>query len=161
MLKCSHCDGDINIENNIYRCCDGTVCSKKCQLDRCIKIQSKDIMLSNFTSWEKTTSYLIDPKKTMKEMRKCATFVPIYVNSESDLKKTISKYILDNFTNDNHCNITSVISNNTKKYTHCYKNNKYSNNFAKNTEKLNIVDNSYNLLHNGVSKLCNIINKII
>jgi hypothetical protein len=42
MLKCCECDRDIDIENKIYRCFDGTVCSNKCQVDRCLKIQSKD-----------------------------------------------------------------------------------------------------------------------
>ena len=58
MLKCCQCDRDIDIENKIYRCFDGTVCSNKCQIDRCQKIQSKDKKMYNFCSWENTTAYL-------------------------------------------------------------------------------------------------------
>ena len=97
MLKCCECDRDIDIENKIYRCFDGTVCSNKCQIDRCLKIQTNDKKMSNFSSWENTTAYLIDPNKTTKEIQNSPSFVPIYVKSRSDLKKTISKYNLDNF----------------------------------------------------------------
>ena len=162
MLKCSQCDRDIDIENKIYRCFDGTVCSNKCQIDRCLKIQTNDKKMSNFSSWENTTAYLIDPNETTKEIQKSPSFVPIYVKSRSDLKKTISKYNLDNF-NNNH-----------RKYD----NKKYSresidlndtikqNIFLENLGNLSIFDNSYvdfsyNLLYNGVSKLYNIMNRII
>ena len=94
MLKCCECEHDIDIENKIYRCFDGTVCSNKCQIDRFQKIISKDKKISNFSSWENTTSYLIDPNETTKEIHKTPSFVPIYVKSSSDLKKTISKYNL-------------------------------------------------------------------
>jgi len=46
MLKCCECDRDIDIENKIYRCFDGTVCSNKCQIDRCVKIQSKKQLIN-------------------------------------------------------------------------------------------------------------------
>ena len=159
MLKCCECDRDIDIENKIYRCFDGTVCSNKCQIDRCLKIQSKDKKMSNFSSWENTTAYLIDPNETIKEIQNSPSFVPIYVKSRSDLKKTISKYNLDNFNEKE----------NSYDY---YRNNIDINNsveqniFLKNLGNLSIFDNSYvdcsyNLLYNGVSKLYNIINNMI
>lgn len=148
MLKCCECDRDIDIENKIYRCFDGTVCSNKCQVDRCLKIESKDKKMSDFSCWENTTAYLIDPIETTKEIQNSPSFVPIYVKSRSDLKKTFSKYNLYNFNNDNHT-----------KY-----NNK--NIFLQNLESLSIFDNSYvdcsyNFLYNSVSKLYNIMNRII
>ena len=160
MLKCCECDRDIDIENKIYRCFDGTVCSNKCQIDRCQKIQSKDKKMSNFSSWENTTSYLIDPNETTKEIQNSPSFVPIYVNSRSDLKKTISKYNLDNFNNEKEsfCNYSreNLDLNNSIE----------QNIFLENLGSLSIFDNSYvdcsyNLLYNGVSKLYNIMNRII
>tara|TARA_Y100000389_G_scaffold91522_1_gene88108 strand:+ start:187 stop:651 length:465 start_codon:yes stop_codon:yes gene_type:complete len=154
MLKCCECDRDIDIENKIYRCFDGTVCSNKCQIDRCQKIQSKDKKISNFSSWENTTSYLIDPNETTKEIQNSPSFVPIYVKSRSDLKKTISKYNLDNY--------------NEKDISYDYYRNNIDLNNAmeqnillENLGSLSIFDNSYNLLYNGVSKLYNIINNMI
>ena len=159
MLKCCQCDRDIDIENKIYRCFDGTVCSNKCQIDRCQKIQSKDKKMYNFSSWENTTAYLIDPNETTKEIQNSPSFVPIYVKSRSDLKKTISKYNLDNFNEKE----------NSYDY---YKNNIDINNsvdqniFLENLGNLSIFDNSYvdcsyNLLYSGASKLYNIINNMI
>jgi len=159
MLKCCQCDRDIDIENKIYRCFDGTVCSNKCQIDRCQKIQSKDKKMYNFCSWENTTAYLIDPNETTKEIQNSPSFVPIYVKSRSDLKKTISKYNLDNFNKKE----------NSYDY---YRNNIDINNsveqniFLKNLGNLSIFDNSYvdcsyNLLYSGASKLYNIINNMI
>ena len=159
MLKCCECDRDIDIENKIYRCFDGTVCSNKCQIDRCLKIQTNDKKMSNFSSWENTTAYLIDPNKTTKEIQNSPSFVPIYVKSRSDLKKTISKYNLDNFNEKE----------NSYDY---YRNNIDINNsveqniFLENLGNLSIFDNSYvdcsyNLLYSGASKLYNIINNMI
>ena len=151
MLKCCECDRDIDIENKIYRCFDGTVCSNKCQIDRCLKIQSKDKKMSNFSSWENTTAYLIDPNETTKEIQKSPSFVPIYVKSRSDLKKTISKYNLDNFNNNKNYSRENLDLNNT---------------MEQNLGSLSIFDNSYvdcsyNFLYNSVSKLYNIMNRII
>ena len=160
MLKCSECGRDIDIENKIYRCFDGTVCSKNCQIDRCLKIEKKDKKLINHTSWGNTTSYLIDPNKTTtKEIYKTPSFVPIYVKSRSDLKKTISKYDLNNT---------------EKKNSYDYSNNIVEQNILlNNLGNLSIFDNSYvdcsynllyngaNKLYNGANKLYNIINKII
>ena len=136
MLKCSECDRDIDIENRIYRCFDGTVCSNKCQIDRCLKIQTNDKKMSNFSSWENTTAYLINPNETTKEIQNSPSFVPIYVKSRSDLKKTISKYNLDNF--------------NEKESSYdYYRNNIDINNsveqniFLENLGNLSIFDNSY------------------
>ena len=159
MLKCCECDRDIDIENKIYRCFDGTVCSNKCQIDRCLKIQTNDKKMSNFSSWENTTAYLIDPNKTTKEIQNSPSFVPIYVKSRSDLKKTISKYNLDNFNEKE----------NSYDY---YRNNIDINNsveqniFLEKLGNLSIFDNSYvdcsyNLLYSGASKLYNIINNMI
>ena len=159
MLKCCECDNDIDIESKIYRCFDGTVCSNKCQIDRCQKIESKDKKMSEFTSWENTTAYLIDPTETTKEIQNIPSFVPIYVKSRSDLKKTISKYNLDNFNEKE----------NSYDY---YRNNIDINNsveqniFLENLGNLSIFDNSYvdcsyNLLYSGASKLYNIINNMI
>ena len=162
MLKCCECDRDIDIENKIYRCFDGTVCSNKCQIDRCLKIQSEDKKMSNFSSWKNTTSYLIDPNETTKEIQNSPSFVPIYVKSRSDLKKTISKYNLDNFTNYNEKgNIYNYSRENIDL------NNAIEQSiFLENLGSLSIFDNSYidssyNLLYNGVNKLYNIMNKII
>ena len=165
MLKCCECDRDIDIENKIYRCFDGTVCSNKCQVDRCLKIQSKDKKMSNFSSWENTTTYLIDPIETTKEIQNSPSFVPIYVKSRSDLKKTISKYNLYNLYN---------LNNNDRKYNNKnysrekldLNNTMYQNIFLEKLGSLSIFDNSfvdcsYNLLYNGVSKLYNIMNRII
>jgi len=162
MLKCCECDRDIDIENKIYRCFDGTVCSNNCQIDRSLKIESKDKKMSNFSSWENTSSYLIDPNKTSKEIQKSPSFVPIYVKSRSDLKKTISKYNLDHFTN---CNEKGNIYNYSRENID-FNNTIGQNIFLKNLECLSIFDNSYidssyNLLYNGVNKLYNIMNKII
>ena len=159
MLKCCECDNDIDIESKIYRCFDGTVCSNKCQIDRCQKIESKDKKMSEFTSWENTTAYLIDPTETTKEIQNIPSFVPIYVKSRSDLKKTISKYNLDYFNEKE----------NSYDY---YRNNIDINNsveqniFLENLGNLSIFDNSYvdcsyNLLYSGASKLYNIINNMI
>ena len=159
MLKCCECDNDIDIESKIYRCFDGTVCSNKCQIDRCQKIESKDKKMSEFTSWENTTAYLIDPTETTKEIQNIPSFVPIYVKSRSDLKKTISKYNLDYFNEKE----------NSYDY---YRNNIDINNsveqniFLENLGNLSIFDNSYvdcsyNLLYSGASKLYNIMNRII
>ena len=152
MLKCCECDRDIDIENKIYRCFDGTVCSNKCQIDRCLKIQTKDKKLNNFSSWENTTTYLIDPNETTKEIQNSPSFVPIYVKSRSDLKKTISKYNLNNF--------------NEKASSYDYRYILEQNMLLNNLGSLSIFDNSYldcsyNLLYNGASKLYNIINKMI
>jgi len=152
MLKCCECDRDIDIENKIYRCFDGTVCSNNCQIDRCQKIQSKDKKMSNFSSWENTTSYLIDPNETTKEIQNSPSFVPIYVKSRSDLKKTISKYNLNNF--------------NEKASSYDYRDILEQNILLNNLGSLSIFDNSYvdcsyNLLYNGASKLYNIINNMI
>jgi hypothetical protein len=141
MLKCCQCDRDIDIENKFYRCFDGTVCSNKCQIDRCQKIQSKDKKMYNFSSWENTTAYLIDPNETTKEIQNSPSFVPIYVKSRSDLKKTISKYNLDNF-NEKENSVEQNI-------------------FLEILGNLSIFDNSYNLLYSGASKLYNIINNMI
>ena len=62
MLKCCECGSDIYIKNKIYRCFDGTVCTNKCQMDRCIKILSKDRKMYNYNCWGNTTAYLIEPK---------------------------------------------------------------------------------------------------
>ena len=159
MLKCCECDRDIDIENKIYRCFDGTVCSNKCQIDRCLKIQTKDKKLNNFSCWENTTAYLIDPNETSKEIQNCPSFVPIYVKSRSDLKKTISKYNLDNF-------------NEKENYNEYYKNNIDLNNMVEenilleNLGNFSIFDNSYldcsyNVLYSGANKLYNIINNMI
>ena len=160
MLKCCECDNDIDIESKIYRCFDGTVCSKKCQIDRCQKIESKDKKMSEFTSWENTTAYLIDPTETTKEIQNIPSFVPIYVKSRSDLKKTISKYNLHNFNNekDDVYNYSRVNID--------FNNSLEQNMFLENLGSLSIFDNiyvdcSYNLLYNGVSKLYNIMNRII
>jgi len=160
MLKCCECDRDIDIENKIYRCFDGTVCSNKCQIDRCLKIESKDKKMSNFSSWENTTAYLIDPNETTKEIQNSHSFVPIYVKSRSDLKKTISKYNLHNFNNekDDVYNYSRVNID--------FNNSLEQNMFLENLGSLSIFDNSYldcsyNLLYNGVSKLYNIMNRII
>ena len=160
MLKCCECDRDIDIENKIYRCFDGTVCSNKCQIDRCQKIQSKDKKMSNFSSWENTTAYLIDPNETTKEIQNSPSFVPIYVNSRTDLKKTISKYNLDNFNNEKECFY------NYSRENLDFNNTIEQNIFLENLGSLSIFDNSYvdcsyNLLYNGVSKLYNIMNRII
>ena len=159
MLKCSECDRDIDIENKIYRCFDGTVCSNKCQTDRCLKIQTKDKKLNNFTCWDNTTAYLIDPNETTKEIQISPSFVPIYVKTRSDLKKTISKYNLDNFNEKensydyyrNNIDINNAVEQNT---------------FLENLGTLSIFDNSYvdcsyNVLYSGASKLYNIINNMI
>ena len=109
--------------------------------------------MSNFSSWENTTSYLIDPNETTKEIQNSPSFVPIYVKSRSDLKKTISKYKLDNL--------------NEKDNYYDYSNNIMEQNiFLENLGNLSIFDNSYidcsyNLLYNGASKLYNIINNMI
>ena len=50
MLKCCECDRDIYIENKIYRCFDGTVCTNICQINSYIKIQSKDKKMINTKS---------------------------------------------------------------------------------------------------------------
>ena len=163
MLKCCECDRDIDIENKIYRCFDGTVCSNKCQVDRCLKIQSKDKIMSNFSCWENTTAYLIDPIETTKEIQNSPSFVPIYVKSRSDLKKTISKYNLYNLNNNNDRKY------NNKNYSRenlDLNNTMDQNIFLENLGSLSIFDNSfvdcsYNLLYNGVSKLYNIMNRII
>ena len=152
MLKCCECDRDIDFENKIYRCFDGTVCSNKCQIDRCLKIQTKDKKLNNFSSWENTTAYLIDPNETIKEIQNSPSFVPIYVKSRSDLKKTISKYNLNNF--------------NEKATSYDYRDILEQNILLNNLGSLSIFDNSYvdcsyNLLYNGASKLYNIINNMI
>lgn len=160
MLKCCECDNDIDIESKIYRCFDGTVCSNKCQIDRCEKILSKDKKMSNFSSWESRTTYLIDPTKTTTEMQRSPSFVPIYVKSRSDLKKTISKYNLDNISNTKYDNYNyttwNIDLNNTMEQDI----------FLENLGSLSISENSYfdcsyNLLYNGVSKLYNIMNRII
>ena len=162
MLKCSECVRDIDIKNKIYRCFDGTVCSNKCQIDRCLKIQTKDKKLNNFSSWENTTTYLIDPNETTKEIQNSPSFVPIYVKSRSDLKKTISKYNLDNF-NNNH---RKYDNKNYSRVSIDLNNSMEQNILLKNLDNLSIfnncyVDFSYNLLYNEVSKLYNIINRII
>ena len=160
MLKCCECDNDIDIESKIYRCFDGTVCSNKCQIDRCQKIISKDKKMSNFSSWESRTTYLIDPTKTTTEMQRSPSFVPIYVKSRSDLKKTISKYNLDN---DNH----TKYDNKSYSRENLDLNNTIEQNiFLENLGSLSIFDNSYvdcsyNFLYNGVSKLYNIMNNMI
>ena len=152
MLKCCECGRDIDIENKIYRCFDGTVCSNKCQIDRCLKIQFKDKKMSNFSSWENTTAYLIDPNESIKEIQNSPSFVPIYVKSRSDLKKTISKYNLNNF--------------NEKATSYDYRDILEQNILLNNLGSFSIFDNSYvdcsyNLLYNGASKLYNIINNMI
>jgi len=162
MLRCCECDRDIDIENKIYRCFDGTVCSNKCQIDRCQKIKSKDKKMYNFSSWENTTAYLIDPNETTKEIQNSPSFVPIYVKSRSDLKKTISKYNLDNF-NNNH---RKYDNKNYSRVSIDLNNSMEQNILLKNLDNLSIfnncyVDFSYNLLYNEVSKLYNIINRII
>jgi len=165
MLKCCECERDIDIENKIYRCFDGTVCSNKCQIDRFQKIISKDKKISNFSSWENTTSYLIDPNETTKEIHKTPSFVPIYVKSRSDLKKTISKYNLHYLNNINTNNNNN--NNNTKNNNNVYFNNTLEQNiFLENLRRLNIFNNRYNdsscnFLYNGVNKLYNIMNKMI
>lgn len=163
MLKCCECDCDIDIENKIYRCFDGTVCSNKCQVDRCLKIESKDKIMSNFSSWENTTAYLLDPIETTKEIQKSPSFVPIYVKSRSDLKKTISKYNLYNFNNDNH---TKYNNKNYSRENLDLNNIMEQNIFLQNLGSLSIFDYSYadcsyNFLYNSVSKLYNIMNRII
>ena len=163
MLKCCECDRDIDIENKIYRCFDGTVCSNKCQVNRCLKIQSKDKKMSNFSYWGNTTSYLIDPNETTKEIQNSPSFVPIYVKSRSDLKKTSSKYNLYNLNNNNDRKY------NNKNYSRenlDLNNTMDQNIFLENLGSLSIFDNSfvdcsYNLLYNRVSKLYNIMNRII
>ncbi len=152
MLKCCECDRDIYIENKIYRCFDGTVCSNICQINRYLKIQSKDKKMINFSSWENTTAYLIDPNETIKEIQNSPSFVPIYVKSRSDLKKTISKYNLNNFNNDYH---TKYDNKNYNRENLDLNNNIKQNIFLENLGRLSIFDNSYNLLYNGVSKLYN------
>ena len=154
MLKCSECQRDIDIENKIYRCFDGTVCSNKCQIDRCLKIQTKDKKMINYNLWDNTTTYLIDPNETTKQIQNSPSFVPIYVKSRSDLKKTISNYNLYNF----------YEKENSQDY---YKNNVVEKNILlENLVNLSIfdislVDCSYNLLYSGANKLYNIINKIL
>lgn len=163
MLKCCECDRHIDIENIIYRCFDGTVCSSKCQMDRYLKIQKNDKKMSNYSSWENTTVYLIDPTETTKEILNPPSFVPIYVKSSSDLKKTISKYNLDNFNNDDHRNYGN--KNYSRENFHL--NNTIEQNiFLEKVSGFSIFDNnyddcSYNLLCNGVSKLYNIMNRMI
>lgn len=142
MLKCCECESDIDIKNTIYRCFDATVCSKKCQNERCLKIQKKDVKMNNFNLWDKTTSYLINPKETIKEMQKIPSFIPVYVKSSFDLKKTISKYNLDSVTNE---------KSNSHKY---YKNNILLDNRENKCNPLNS-------LYSEVNKLYNIINNMI
>jgi hypothetical protein len=142
MLKCCECESDIDIKNIIYRCFDATVCSKKCQIERCLKIQKKDVKMNNFNLWDKTTSYLINPKETIKEMQKIPSFIPVYVKSSSHLKKTISKYNLDSVTNE---------KSNSHEY---YKNNILLDNRENKCKPLNT-------LYSGVNKLYNIINNMI
>ena len=163
MLKCSECERDIDIENKIYRCFDGTVCSNKCQMDRCLKIQTNDKKMSNFSCWGNTTAYLIDPNETTKEIQISPSFVPIYVKSRSDLKKTVSKYNLDNLDkldklneNKNHPNKNNIILNNIME----------DNIFLEKLGNVSIFDNSfvdcsYNLFYIGANKIYNIINNMI
>ena len=164
MLKCCECERDIDIENIIYRCFDGTVCSNKCQINRCKKIEFKDKIFSKYACWGNTTSYLIEPNETTSIIQKSPSFVPIYVKSRSDLKKTISKYNLDNFINDNYPKDDINYYN--------YRNNILLNNdegeniVLKNLGNLCIFDNSYidcsyNFFYNGVSKIYNIMNNMI
>ena len=119
--------------------------------------------MSDFSSWENTTAYLIDPNETIKEIQNSPSFVPIYVKSRSDLKKTISKYNLDNFNNDYH---KKYDSKNYNRENLDLNNTIEQNIFLENLGSLSIFDNSYvdcsyNLLYNGVSKLYNIMNRII
>lgn len=143
MLKCCECDCDIDIKDIIYRCFDATVCSKKCQNNRYLKMQRKDVKMFNFDLWDKTTNYLINPKETSKEMQKIPSFIPIYVKSSSDLKKTISKYNLVSVTNE---------KGNSHEY---YKNNIVLDNRENKCKPLNT------LLYSGLNKLYNIINNMI
>ena len=158
MLKCSECERDIDIENKIYRCFDGTVCSNKCQKDRSLKILLNDKKMNNFSCWENKTTYLIDPNETTKQIQKTPSFVPIYVKSRSDLKKTVSKYNLHNF--------------NEKEKIYEYEKNIDLNNvldeniFLKKLGNISIFDSSYidcsyTLLYSGARKLYNIINNMI
>jgi hypothetical protein len=170
MLKCSECETDINIKNKIYRCFDGTVCSYICQNNRYLKIKSKDKTGNNYNLWENSTYYLIDPKKTIKQMLKSPSFVPIYINNRSELKKTISNYILDNYNLDNFNDIKDykIKDNSYNYYEKNYDLNNYveQNLFLENMGNLsifdrNLLDLSYNLLYVGANKLYNIINRII
>ena len=84
MLKCSECERDIDIENKIYRCFDGTVCSNKCQKDRSLKILLNDKKMNNFSCWENKTTYLIHPNETTKQIQPNGNSRPNTASSASN-----------------------------------------------------------------------------
>jgi len=82
---------------------------------------------------------------------------------KNSIQKTINKYNLDNFNNDYH---TKYDNKNYNRENLDLNNNIEQNIFLENLGSLSIFDNSYvdcscNFLYNGVSKLYNIMNRII
>lgn len=162
MINCCECNMKINIENCVYRCFDGTVCSKNCQKERCFKIKLKDKNMCNFNIWGNTTSYLLDPIETTRELQRVPSFIPIYVKERSQIKKTASNYDINNINIKYNNNTNSYINENNSKINEYIMQNILVENFGNmGIFDSRLIDSSYNLLYNGVSKLYNIMNKII
>lgn len=83
-INCSECNNVIDHKGAIMRCCDGTVCSSRCSLNRYEKNKKK-----NFQDWNNTSVFLINPEKTTdKKIYKIHSFIPIYISDRSKINDT-------------------------------------------------------------------------
>lgn len=156
MLYCCECNKKINTSTTIFRCFDATVCSKTCQLNRCFNIEKIDKKYSKFDKWYKKQTFLINPKFTSTEIKSLPSFLPLYVNSRSDLKKTASFYL--NKINDseyefkkeedNDKNLQETIDN-----LKILSTNYYDKSCSIIDTSYNIIDTSYNMVSNGFLKI--------
>ena len=151
MIFCCECNQIIDIEKEIYRCFDGTTCSKYCQNLRYLRIIEKDRKMSDYMSWDKTSNYLLKPNVTIQAIKISPSFVPIYIKNKDELSITASKLLLTN-------NIET-----SENIDCCNRRDNAKINSNKNFYYLNsgVIDNSCSIIYNGVNKLYNILNKII
>ena len=166
MLYCSECNNKIPITNNIIRCLDGTVCSNKCKLNRCNKIEKYDRKFMKFNKWDNTSYNLLNPTITIGNIPKIPSFVPIYVEDKEKMKRTSSFYIRNKDISNN-----SQTNENDRKNCDAFdlfvENNVLFDNFGNisifDTSFINLkyLDVSYNILSNVINKLYKVINIIM
>lgn len=163
MLYCCECNKKINTSNTIFRCFDSTVCSRTCQLNRCFNIEKIDKKYSKFDKWYKKQAFLINPDFTSTEIKSLPSFLPLYVKSKSDLKKTASFYL--NKINDSEDKLKNKeerenlpleqneiqLKNNIKLEETIDNLKLLSTNYYDNS--CNIIDTSYNIVSNGFVKI--------